>query len=71
VGTVSDLIETDNGFFIVRADSLFLTTAEEMDQQRPAARQTLERERQTQALQAWIEDLRSRAQIEDYRQRYF
>ncbi len=71
VGSTSDLIETDKGFFIVRADSLFPPPAADLDRQRQTAQQILERERQNQVLQAWLAHLRSRATIEDRRSRFF
>lgn len=69
VGATSDLIETEKGFFIVRADSLFSLNPEEVEEQRATARQSLERERQAQIYEAWITELRDRARIVDHRQR--
>jgi hypothetical protein len=70
-GTTSGLIETPSGFFLVRADSLFPVTGESLDRQRQTVRQNLERERQTQTFQAWLEELRARADIKDRREPVF
>jgi len=70
-GTTSGLIETPSGFFLVRADSLFPVTGEELERQRAMVRQNIERERQSQTFQAWLEGLRSRADIEDRREPVF
>lgn len=71
VGQTSGLIETDKGFFIVRADSLFPSAPLDLERQRQMARQILERERQNGVLQAWLTDLRGRARIEDRRSKFF
>ena len=71
VGRTSGLIETEKGFFIVRADSLFPSPPQDLERQRQTARQILERERQNGVLQAWLTDLRSRATIEDRRSKFF
>ncbi len=71
VGAISDLIETDKGFFVVRADSLFPPEPADRDRQRQTARQILERERQNGVLEAWLADMRSRSDIEDRRSRFF
>lgn len=68
---VSDLIETQTGFALVRADSLFPVTGEDLEKQRATARQSLEYERQTQVLQAWILELRAEADIKDQREAAF
>lgn len=70
-GRTSGLLETEKGFFIVRADSLFPSPPEDLERQRQTARQILERERQNGVLQAWLTDLRSRAKIEDQRSKFF
>lgn len=69
--STSKLIETDKGFFVVRADSLFPVTGPELDQQRTSARMMLERERQNQVYEAWLKDLKTRADIEDHRETLF
>jgi hypothetical protein len=70
-GETSNLIEAPSGFFIVHADSLFPVTGEELQRQRDMARQMVERERQTQVFEAWMEDLRAHADIEDRREQAF
>jgi parvulin-like peptidyl-prolyl isomerase len=70
-GQVSDLIDTENGFFLVRADSLIAPAPEELQSHRTTARRTLEFERQTQLFQTWLAQVRAGADIEDHRQAAF
>jgi peptidylprolyl isomerase/peptidyl-prolyl cis-trans isomerase D len=68
---VSDLIETETGFYVVRVDSLITPAAEELEQQRQNLRLALEQSRQLQTFQSWLDDLRARAEIVDNRQQLF
>jgi peptidyl-prolyl cis-trans isomerase D len=69
VGEVSGLIEGDTGFYVARTDSIVATPPEEVESQRQTARMILERERQLQVFQSWLEELRADAEIVDYRYR--
>jgi len=69
LGTTSGLIETDKGFFVARADSLFPPTAADQERYATSARQVLLNERRNQIYEAWLSDLRDHAKIHDQRDR--
>ncbi len=66
-GSHTGLIETDQGLFVVRVDSVFAASADELQEYRSSARQILEQERSLKVFEGWIERLRAAANVEDFR----
>jgi parvulin-like peptidyl-prolyl isomerase len=69
VGEVSGPVESTRGWMLLRVEERPEVDWTQFEGQKPVLRQTLRATKQNQVLEAFLEDLRRRAKIEDYRGR--
>jgi len=69
VGEMGDPVESTRGWMLVRVEERPEVDWTQFDGQKASLRQTLQAVRQTQVFQAFLQDLRRRATIEDFRAR--
>jgi parvulin-like peptidyl-prolyl isomerase len=70
-GTISGLVETNRGYYILQVIGREQADPERFAEQKEALRLDILRSKQNQAFTDWFEGIKGRAQIEDYRDRFF
>ena len=70
-GEISDLVETDRGYYLLQLIAREDADVDQFEEQKAVLKSDLLRRKQNQAYEDWFEDLRRRAKIEDYRDRFF
>jgi hypothetical protein len=70
-GAISPVLTTKSGVFFAHVDSHETPTEEEFEQQAMTIRQNLLNERRNVALNEWMQDMRRRAKIDDFRENFF
>jgi parvulin-like peptidyl-prolyl isomerase len=70
-GDISDPIEGDRGYYIIQILSHTDVDSKAFEAEKESRKRMLLQEKQQQAVTAWYNNLKDKAEIEDYREQYF